>query len=107
MVKLAWPKPRKTRTGFSAEVVSVDRFGNLITNIDQGVLDRCGEHVAIEIAGHVLPRLVGTYADVASGAICAASVPLRLSYRRPARTDSSSVNARFSLQFASNSNSEL
>jgi S-adenosylmethionine hydrolase len=34
MVKLAWPKPRKTRRGFSADVVSVDRFGNLITNIE-------------------------------------------------------------------------
>jgi S-adenosylmethionine hydrolase len=33
IVKLPWPKPRKTRTGFSAEIVSVDRFGNLITNL--------------------------------------------------------------------------
>jgi S-adenosylmethionine hydrolase len=34
LIKLAWPRPKKTRTGLSAEVVSVDRFGNLITNIE-------------------------------------------------------------------------
>jgi S-adenosylmethionine hydrolase len=31
--QLRWPKPRKIRGGLSAEVISVDRFGNLITNI--------------------------------------------------------------------------
>jgi len=34
IVKLAWPRPKKTRTGLAAEVVSVDRFGNLITNVE-------------------------------------------------------------------------
>jgi S-adenosylmethionine hydrolase len=34
IVKLAWPKPRKSRGSLSAEIVSVDRFGNLITNIE-------------------------------------------------------------------------
>jgi len=33
IVKLSWPKPRKTRRGLSGEIVSVDRFGNLITNL--------------------------------------------------------------------------
>jgi S-adenosylmethionine hydrolase len=32
--KLAWPKPRKTKLGLTAEIVSVDRFGNLITNLE-------------------------------------------------------------------------
>jgi len=34
IVSLARPKPRKTRYGFSAEVLAVDRFGNLITNLE-------------------------------------------------------------------------
>jgi S-adenosylmethionine hydrolase len=33
IVELSWPEPRKTRSGLSAEVISVDHFGNLITNI--------------------------------------------------------------------------
>jgi len=32
--RLAWPKPRKTRRGYRAEVLSIDRFGNLITNFE-------------------------------------------------------------------------
>lgn len=34
VVALARPKPRKTHRGFSAEVLAVDRFGNLVTNLE-------------------------------------------------------------------------
>jgi S-adenosylmethionine hydrolase len=34
IVRLTWPKPRKIREGLAAQIVSVDRFGNLITNIE-------------------------------------------------------------------------
>jgi S-adenosylmethionine hydrolase len=34
MVRLSGASPRKTKTGLVARIVSVDRFGNLITNID-------------------------------------------------------------------------
>jgi S-adenosylmethionine hydrolase len=33
LVKLSSPRPRKTRSGLVGRIVSVDRFGNLITNI--------------------------------------------------------------------------
>ena len=60
------------------EVVRVDRFGNLITNIDRGICDRldpsnvpCGGAIEIAVGGHQVRRLVSTYADVAAGEICA------------------------------------
>src|SRR5258706_3990625 len=34
IVELPWPKPKKNKHGFVGEVVSVDRFGNLITNFE-------------------------------------------------------------------------
>src|SRR5436853_352706 len=61
--------------GSARRAIAIDaadyRFGNLITNIDQAVLDRLGEPITVDVSGRTLPRLVGTYADVAAGAICA------------------------------------
>ncbi len=34
IVKLGWPAPRKTRDAILAEIVSVDRFGNLVTSLE-------------------------------------------------------------------------
>lgn len=50
------------------EVIRVDRFGNLVTNIRSGVLDRLGHDGArdMTIAGRSIP-IVSTYADVARG----------------------------------------
>ena len=34
IVELPWPRPKKRQSGFAGEVISVDRFGNLITNFE-------------------------------------------------------------------------
>lgn len=34
IVQIPWPKPRRTKLGVVAEIISVDRFGNLITNLE-------------------------------------------------------------------------
>ncbi|HEX9295393.1 MAG TPA: SAM-dependent chlorinase/fluorinase [Polyangiaceae bacterium] len=34
IVRLAWPKPKATARGYRAEIVSVDRFGNLVTSLE-------------------------------------------------------------------------
>jgi S-adenosylmethionine hydrolase len=56
------------------EVLRVDRFGNLITNIDRRVFDRLGRpgEAGIEIrAGeHLVGRLVSTYSEIAPGEVC-------------------------------------
>ena len=47
-------------------VVRVDRFGNLVTNIDRKTVERLGQGVAITIdaAGQRIARLVATYAEL-------------------------------------------
>jgi S-adenosylmethionine hydrolase len=34
IIALSWPKPKRTRAALVGEIVSIDRFGNLITNIE-------------------------------------------------------------------------
>jgi len=55
------------------EIVRVDRFGNLISNIDQRTLDRLAQHgpIVVSVDGREVPRLVSTYAEAASGELCA------------------------------------
>jgi S-adenosylmethionine hydrolase len=55
------------------EVVRVDHFGNLVTNVDRAVFERfaAGDGVSITTGTHVIDRVVATYADVPSGMTCA------------------------------------
>ena len=62
-----WSEPRRHSAGsLSGEIVSIDRFGNLISNIPAAWVAagrwRC------RIGGHAAP-LLSTYADVSSGAL--------------------------------------
>ena len=66
LVRLAAPAPRAVAGGLRGEVVHVDRFGNLVTNL-------CapdGAAASVEVAGRTLP-LARTYGDVAPGALVA------------------------------------
>jgi len=54
------------------QVLRVDRFGNLITNIDRKSFDKlAGGELDIRVAAHQIPRVVSTYADASPGEICA------------------------------------
>ena len=54
-------------------VVRVDRFGNLVTNIDRSTLERFrgADDIVIEIGSDEPPPLVATYTDVPVGHACA------------------------------------
>jgi S-adenosylmethionine hydrolase len=60
-------------TGAIGEVLRVDRFGNLITNIDRATFDRLTREgsVSVRIADHDIPRVINTYAESPAGAVCA------------------------------------
>jgi len=63
------PAPRRTASGATGEVVCVDRFGNLITNLDQALAHSIqARHVSV--AGRSL-RWLRTYADAAPGELLA------------------------------------
>jgi S-adenosylmethionine hydrolase len=73
-LRLAIPDPVVTEDEIRGEVLRVDRFGNLITNIDRRSFDRLGRpgEVTLEIrAGdHRVGRLVTTYAEITPGEVC-------------------------------------
>ena len=67
------PEPRLESGQLSGVVLRVDRFGNLITNIDRRRFEQAagGNRVVVDAAGHPVPDLVETYADAQPGSICA------------------------------------
>jgi S-adenosyl-L-methionine hydrolase (adenosine-forming) len=73
-LRLAIPDPVVTDREVRGEVLRVDRFGNLITNIDRRSFDRLGRpgDVTLEIlaAEHRVGRLVSTYAEITAGEVC-------------------------------------
>ena len=67
------PRPTVAPTTIAGEVLRVDRFGNLVSNIEQRVFERLAQSGTIQIqAGeHNIERLVATYADVEPQEVCA------------------------------------
>lgn len=56
----------------AGEVLRVDRFGNLITNIDRKTFDRlAGAPLEIQVGSRVVSKVVSAYADAAPGELCA------------------------------------
>jgi len=67
------PAPRVEGDELLGEVLHVDRFGNLVTNIDRETFQTFvgGGRPDIAVAGQPVPRLVETYSDGHHGAIAA------------------------------------
>jgi S-adenosylmethionine hydrolase len=63
------PMPLEDRGGWRGEVVSVDHFGNAITNVPERRIAEMGDRAWIEIGDHEI-RFVRTYADVEVGELC-------------------------------------
>ena len=51
----------------------VDRFGNLITNIDRRTFEQfvAARSMAIDIGDKEIPRIVATYTEAPTGELCA------------------------------------
>src|SRR5438309_2842080 len=67
------PQPAASPGELTGEVLRVDRFGNLITNIDRRTFDKLAHDGTLEIriGAHQVSRVVSTYADAGPGEICA------------------------------------
>ncbi len=74
LVRLELPPARRTRDGWLGQVLCVDRFGNLTTNLRDVDLETLGDpatgRLEVQAGGRLLP-LVRTYADVTAGEPCA------------------------------------
>ena len=57
----------------AGEVVRVDHFGNLVTNLDRALFERFAEGGGVSIVAgtQVIDRIVATYADAPPGCACA------------------------------------
>jgi len=66
-------EPRAIGVQLSGIVLRIDRFGNLMTNIDRCGFDAfaAGGPIDVAVAGHHVARFVDTYAEADSGSTCA------------------------------------
>jgi S-adenosylmethionine hydrolase len=71
--RLDIPQPAIEEEVIRAAVLRVDRFGNLITNVDRKAFEKFARDVRVQIAagGATVGRLVATFADIHSGEVCA------------------------------------
>src|SRR5947207_1359105 len=66
------PQPVVDVDRIAGQVVRVDRFGNLITNIDRRTFDKlAGGPLDIRVGTHQVSRVVSTYTDASPGDVCA------------------------------------
>ena len=70
---LSMPEPSLSESRINGEVVRVDRFGNLVTNVDRRTFERFAGAGRIEIVAgtQAVDTLVATYAEAPAGAVCA------------------------------------
>lgn len=71
--QLEIPQPVAHEAQLSGVVLLVDRFGNLVTNIDRRTFETFtrGQTVALKVADQPIAGVVATYADIRSGEVCA------------------------------------
>lgn len=67
------PKPVAGPGEITGEIVRVDRFGNLISNIDRRAVEQLvnGATVTVTVGDRDIPRIVATYAEAPTGELCA------------------------------------
>jgi S-adenosylmethionine hydrolase len=70
---LNMPEPIVTDGQMIVEVLHVDRFGNLVTNVDRRCFDRFvnAERIEIVAGPATVGKVVSTYADAHPGTLCA------------------------------------
>jgi S-adenosylmethionine hydrolase len=72
IVRLELPQPRVGDDDIEGEVLRVDRFGNLITNIDRKTFEKLsGAPLDIRVGARQVSKIVSTYADASAGEVCA------------------------------------
>lgn len=71
LMSLPWPQPQETPAGLCGEVIHVDHFGNLITNLPDSLLPRLQAAGQIECGGTTIDHVVNTYGEAAAGSLVA------------------------------------
>jgi hypothetical protein len=71
--RLQVPVPTTADGRVNGQVLRVDRFGNLVSNLDRRTFDLFtrGGRAGVVVASHMVVPVVMTYADAAPGSVCA------------------------------------
>jgi S-adenosyl-L-methionine hydrolase (adenosine-forming) len=69
-VHLDFPRPQRTAGGLRGEVIHVDHFGNLATNIRVEHLPKRND-ITVSLCGIIIPGMVDTFGERPSGALIA------------------------------------
>jgi S-adenosyl-L-methionine hydrolase (adenosine-forming) len=71
--RLDIPVPVIDESSVAGVVLRIDRFGNVVTNIDRKTFESVAKSGTMEVAAgsQSIGRLVATYADIQAGEICA------------------------------------
>ncbi len=65
---LALSRPRVENGVLQAEVVRIDRFGNVVTNLDRKTCEKFSNGaVQVSVGGRTIARIVSTYSEIATG----------------------------------------
>lgn len=73
LVRLPWPQPSRSGQSLVGEVIHIDRFGNLISNIERAdglLLQAAAGPLVVRFRSRILP-IVNHYAEQAEGALFA------------------------------------
>jgi S-adenosylmethionine hydrolase len=71
LVTLPWPEPRETERGIEGEVLHVDTFGNLVTNLPAHLQPQLAEAGTLRVGTHDVATVVRTYGDAPRGTLVA------------------------------------
>ena len=66
IVKIPWPRPRRGKRAIAGEIVAIDRFGNLITNLEPADWRSLGRP-RLSAGAFSATKLCATYASVPKG----------------------------------------
>ena len=67
LARLHWPAPEETPTGIQGEVIHIDAFGNLVTNLPASLLPRLKAAGRLRLGPHEITTIVRTYGEAAAG----------------------------------------
>ena len=71
--RLDIPVPEITEDGVRGVVLRIDRFGNVVTNIDRRTFETAarGKSVQVMAEAHRIEKIVATYAEIPTDTVCA------------------------------------
>jgi S-adenosylmethionine hydrolase len=71
LVRLSWPAAHETAAGIDGEVVHVDAFGNLVTNLPAALWPQLARAGQLRVGNHDVATVVRTYGDAPRGTLVA------------------------------------